>query len=129
MMKKHGQAAALRHLIPGVFVGALSLLLILLLVLSLWASWGIEFGAIDQHAVTCATTVVLALCAAQASLYVGAVGAVSLLIARQQGMDLVPHLPRVIAAYHFGYGLGSIRGWFDALVRGRPDPAFGRLTR
>ncbi|MGH6648936.1 glycosyltransferase family 2 protein [Aquabacterium sp.] len=129
VMKKHGQAAAWRHLIPGLFVGVLNLLLVLLFVLSLWASWGIEPGAVTQDAVARAVWVVLALCAAQALLYVGAVGAVCLLIARQQGMDLLPHLPRVIAAYHFGYGLGSIRGWFDALLRGRPDPAFGRLTR
>lgn len=129
VMKKHGQAAALRHLIPGVFVGVLNVLLVLLLVLSLWASWGIGPGAITHQAMVRAAWVLLALCAAQAVLYVGAVAAVCLLIARQQGFELLPHLPRVIAAYHFGYGLGSIRGWFDALVRGRPDPAFGRLTR
>lgn len=129
VMKKHGQAAAVRHLIPGLFVGVLSLWLVLLFVLSLWASWGIELGAISLPVVACAARGVLALCTAQVLLYAGAVGIVCLLIARQQGMDLLPHLPRVIAAYHFGYGLGSIRGWFDALVRGRPDPAFGRLTR
>lgn len=129
VMKKHGQAAAVRHLVPGVFVGVLSLLLGLLFVLSLWAIWGIELSAIPLPAVVCAARVALALCAAQVLLYAGAVGAVCVMIARQQGMDLLPHLPRVIAAYHFGYGLGSIRGWFDALVRGRPDPAFGRLTR
>lgn len=129
VMKKHGQAAALRHLIPAVFVGVLNLLLMALLVLSLWASWGIDAGAVTHEAVVRTAWVVLALCIAQALLYTVAVGAVSLSIARSQGADLLPHLPRVIAAYHFGYGLGSIRGWFDALLRGRPDPAFGRLTR
>jgi succinoglycan biosynthesis protein ExoA len=61
--------------------------------------------------------------------YALAVGAVSWVIARDQGQDLLPHLPRVIAAYHFGYGLGSVRGWYDVLLKGKPDPAFGRLTR
>ena len=58
-----------------------------------------------------------------------AVFAVSTAISREAGRDLWWHLPDVIAAYHFGYGLGSLRGWWDALVRRRPDPAFGRLTR
>ena len=62
-------------------------------------------------------------------LYVLAVGGISLQIARSEGQDLLPYLPAVIAAYHFGYGLGSLRGWYDVLVRGRPDPSFGRLTR
>lgn len=129
VMKKHGQAAALRHLVPAVFVGVLSLLLLMLFVLSLWSSWGAQLDAIPLQGVARAAWVVAALVAAQVVLYAAAVGAVCLLIARQQGLDLLPHLPRVIAAYHVGYGLGSIRGWFDALVRGRPDPAFGRLTR
>ncbi|MDE2402492.1 MAG: glycosyltransferase family 2 protein [Burkholderiales bacterium] len=119
VMKKHGQAAALRHLIPGLFVGSLLALLALFIVLSLWP------GQRGQSA----ALIVAVLLAVQGLLYVGAAGVISVLIARQQGLDLLPHLPRVIAAYHFGYGLGSLRGWWDALVRGRPDPAFGRLTR
>jgi succinoglycan biosynthesis protein ExoA len=64
-----------------------------------------------------------------ALLYGSAVLAVSWRISGVAGRDLFWHLPDVIAAYHFGYGLGSLSGWFDALVRGKPDPAFGRLTR
>ncbi|MES2091314.1 MAG: glycosyltransferase family 2 protein [Pseudomonadota bacterium] len=137
VMAKHGQAAALRHLIPGLFVAVLLGLLALMLILSLvayhnagtagtavtagngallnWPAWGMLL----------VSTVFTALVA----FYLSAVGVVSVLIARQQGFDLLPLLPRVIAAYHLGYGLGSLRGWFDALVRRRPDPAFGRLTR
>ena len=63
------------------------------------------------------------------TLYGLAVFTVSSAISRESGRDLFWHLPDVIAAYHFGYGLGSLRGWWDVLVRGRPDPAFGRLTR
>jgi succinoglycan biosynthesis protein ExoA len=129
VMKKHGQAASLRHLIPGVFVGVLLALLTLVVLLGLWTSVGIEPGSHGQHTLAWATLITSALFMAQALLYAAAVGAVSLLIARQRGMDLLPHLPRVIAAYHVGYGLGSLRGWWDAVVKGQPDPAFGRLTR
>jgi len=122
VMKKHGQAAAFRHLVPGVFAASLLGLAALLFVSGLAVSAG-------QSWAVWPTLVVATLLFAQVGLYAGAVSAVSLLIAREHGVDLLPQLPRVIAAYHLGYGLGSLRGWWDALVRGRPDPAFGRLTR
>ena len=159
VMAKHGQAAALRHLIPGLFVAALIGLLVLMLVLSLLAltltltlgpdaagdatvdaavnavanaaanGMAAAQGAVLLDWLAWGMPVVSTLFTALAGVYLAAVAAVSIAIARQQGLDLLPLLPRVIAAYHFGYGLGSIRGWFDALVRRRPDPAFGRLTR
>lgn len=115
VMHKHGQAASLRHLVPSLFVAALAALLVLAALSWPWSS---------VAAGTC-----LGLLGALAGLYAIAVGAVSVLIARQQGLDLLAHLPGVVAAYHLGYGLGSIRGWWDVLLKGRPDPAFGRLTR
>ncbi|MBI5924646.1 MAG: glycosyltransferase family 2 protein [Aquabacterium sp.] len=127
VMKKHGQAAALRHLIPGLFVGVMCLLLLLTAMGSL-AVFSLPSGAlrtaISWGTMACASTLIL-----QSILYGLAVYAISFSIARQQGRELMRHLPDVIAAYHFGYGLGSLRGWWDAIVRGRPDPAFGRLTR
>ncbi len=127
VMTKHGQAAALRHLIPGLFVGALMLLALLTLVGSLCV------GPMPLSAFRTALIWVTLLSAggllALAVAYGVAVYAISFSIARQQGRELFRHLPDVIAAYHFGYGLGSLRGWWDAIVRGRPDPAFGRLTR
>jgi hypothetical protein len=115
VMKKHGQAAALRHLVPGLFVAALMLAALLAVLGVLWAA--------------CVAWIGVAGVAGLVALYGPLVAWVSQRIAREAGSDLRPVLPKVIAAYHLGYGLGSLQGWWDALVRGRPDPAFGRLTR
>ena len=51
-------------------------------------------------------------------------------IAARAGWGLWWRLPGVIAAYHFGYGIGSLWGWFDVLrgaAAGRER--FARLTR
>ena len=137
VMKKHGQAASLRHLIPGLFVGVLGWLGLLTLAASLWAlaltaAGSAALPAAHQAASQAAhwlTLVPAGLFTLLALLYTVAVALVTALIAREAGADLARHLPGVIAAYHFGYGLGSLRGWWDALVKGQPDPAFGRLTR
>ncbi len=146
VMRKHGQAAALRHLVPGLFVGALIALALMMVVGLVWMLFAPGLSALNitdpswsrvaalgflsplwfASALTLAGAGGLLLLAL---LYGGAVLAVSLAIAREQGPGLLRHLPDVIAAYHLGYGLGSLRGWWDALVRRRPDPAFGRLTR
>jgi hypothetical protein len=128
VMLKHGQAAALRHLIPGLFVAVLILLLLVTLIgvpILMWAPLSPGLRETLTVVVTAAATLALL----QGWLYGTAVFWISWRIAREQGRDLRWQLPDVIAAYHFGYGLGSIRGWWDALVRRRPDPAFGRLTR
>lgn len=127
VMKKHGQAAALRHLIPGLFVGVLMLLALLTLVGSLSVG-PMPLGGL-RTAMIWGTLACAGGLLALSALYGVAVHVISFRIARQQGRELFRHLPDVIAAYHFGYGLGSLRGWWDAIVRGRPDPAFGRLTR
>ncbi len=131
VMRKHGQAASLRHLVPGLFVGAVLACALVALVMGAAAALGWPDAGNASHS---PWTVWVALAGAALALllcglYAMAVSALSLLIAGQQGLDLLPHLPRVMAAYHWGYGLGSLRGWWDALVRRRPDPAFGRLTR
>jgi len=132
VMRKHGQAAALRHLVPGLFVATLLALMLLTLLGSLAVSshaFGLTPGMALRKALIWVTLLSAGTLAALSLLYALAVGLISVQIARQQGRELLRHLPDVIAAYHFGYGLGSLRGWWDALVRGRPDPAFGRLTR
>ncbi len=108
VMKKHGQSASIRHLVPGGFVATLFLL-------SLLGAAGAPFAGWVLSAVVAS--------------YLGFVLGVSLAIAKQDGWDLLPLLPLVIAAYHVGYGIGSIRGAYDVFTRGTPDPAFGRLTR
>ncbi len=129
VMKKHGQAASLRHLIPGLFVGALMLLALVTLLSGLWLSSSIGPGMELSQAAQCTTWLAASLFGALALSYVGAVALVTGLIAKESGSELALHLPGVIGAYHFGYGLGSLRGWWDALFKGLPDPAFGRLTR
>ncbi len=107
VMKKHGQAASLRHLVPGLFVLAL-LLSLLLLPWSVWPLAGLLLA------------------------YGGVLLLASLSLAGQ-GAAVLWRAPAVIAAYHLGYGLGSVLGWLDVL-RGTPlqqagRSAFARLTR
>jgi succinoglycan biosynthesis protein ExoA len=128
VMKKHGQAAALRHLIPGLFVAAL-LLCMTLMVLGAVASGLLQPGANYRLAALGVAMLGAGGLLVLTLLYGTAVLVVSTVITRDAGKDLWWTLPDVIGAYHFGYGLGSLRGWWDVLVRGRPDPAFGRLTR
>ena len=128
VMKKHGQAAALRHLIPGLFVAALIVCLALLFAGSV-GSWFLPPAADYRLAMLWLAALGAGGLMLLTTLYGLAVAWVSGRIASECGRDLFWHLPDVIAAYHFGYGLGSLRGWWDVLVRGRPDPAFGRLTR
>ncbi|HEX5310169.1 glycosyltransferase family 2 protein [Aquabacterium sp.] len=128
VMKKHGQAAALRHLVPGLFVASLIGLLVLMLGfggLTLIASSASTLKWVSAWGTLVCSLGLMALCLT----YGLAVLLVSLSISRELGGRLLGQLPDVIAAYHFGYGLGSIRGWLDVWGRGRPNPTFGRLTR
>lgn len=107
VMKKHGQAAALRHLLPGLYVFVLGLMVVALpLGMPLAAPLGL------------------------AGLHAAAVVAASLLIAARSGWGLMPRLLAVVAAYHYGYGIGSLLGWVDVL-RGAPAgrARFAGLTR
>lgn len=107
VMRKHGRAASLRQLVPGLFVGACGALA------ALGLAWPLAWLALAELLL----------------LYVLFVAACSLAIAREAGRELLPRLPAVIVAYHVGYGLGSVRGWFDVLTRARPSAAYGVLTR
>ncbi len=107
VMRKHGQAAALRQLVPGLFVAALGA------ALGVWLLGGPGMPA-----------------AVLAGTYALAVAAASTAIAARAGWALWPRLPAVIAAYHLGYGLGSLVGWADVL-RGarRGGERYAGLTR
>jgi hypothetical protein len=108
VMKKHGQAASVRHAIPSVFVVMLGLALLA--------------GFLRQGM---GPFFVLA------GLYVLAVAAMTLMIAREgrHSIEVLLRIPAVIAAYHFGYGIGSIIGWWDVLRHGAGRPRFAKLTR
>ena len=107
VMRKHGQPAALRHLVPGLFVAALAVLGAAALA-----------GAPAWPA------------AALLGLYAAAALAASVAVAAGSSWRLLPRLPLVIAAYHFGYGIGSLLGWADVLAGAESGRAwFARLTR
>lgn len=107
VVRKHGQPASLRHLVPALFV--LSLVLSLLLTLA-----GLSH-LVWQGLAACYLAVVL----------LASVG-----IAARTRWAYLWRLPCVIAAYHFGYGIGSLAGWFDVMRGAQAGRArFGRLTR
>ena len=106
--KKHGQPAAWRHLVPALFVAGLAVLAMAALL-----------GAPAWPFILCLLG------------YVLAVGTVSALAACQASLKPAASacLPAVIGAYHFGYGIGSLFGWWD-VFRGRPArDRFAKLTR
>ena len=109
VIQKHRLPASIRHLVPGGFV--------LFLLLSAapapflpWARWGF---------LTLLGTYLLALLVA------------SFLTAMHSGQwRLLPVLPVVFPCYHFGYGIGFLRGVVDFVVlRRRGSASYNRLTR
>ena len=110
VMKKHGQAAALRHLLPAALVLAVCAGSLLAGMTGWW--WPL---------------------AALLATYAGAVFAMSAGVAasapRAGVFGLLLRLPAVIVTYHLAYGLGSLAGWADVL-RGRGGQArYANLTR
>ena len=108
VMKKHRQPASLRHLVPGGFVA----------LLAASALVAVAGGPARPLAV-----LVIA--------YVLSVAAMTLAVARSAHLDAAAALrvPAVIAAYHVGYGIGSLVGAWDALRHGRGRERFASLTR
>ncbi len=113
VMKKHGQAASVRHLIPGLFVLMLAL------------TGGAMLLGLGSEPL-------------KAMLGIYALGVLAMTVAvlrdttREHALPLAAMLqvPAVIAAYHYGYGIGSLVGWWHAL-QGAPARTgfFSRLTR
>ncbi|HTE91526.1 MAG TPA: glycosyltransferase family 2 protein [Terriglobales bacterium] len=108
VIRKHQTPASLRHLVPGAFVGSLSLLAALGLFWSP-AWWG---------------------AAGLATLYCAAALGASLVTAARTQWVLLPVLPVVVGCFHFGYGYGFLRGVLDlVLLQNAPDRQFVQLTR
>lgn len=107
VMTKHGQAAAWRQLVPGLFVLALGAGALVLP----WSFWPLAV-------LLAAYGAVLGLATASLAAHGGAV---------------LRRAPVVIATYHLAYGLGSVLGWLDVLRGVRAADArssrFARLTR
>ena len=105
VMKKHGQAAALRHRVPGLFVAGLGLTS-----LGALAGWPLALAV---------------LVAAYAALLLG----LSVTVASGSSWSLLWRLPFVIAAQQLGYGIGSLIGHWDAWRHGQGRERFAGLTR
>jgi len=108
VIKKHRLPASLRHLVPGGFVLTLALLA-LAAPFWPWAAW---------------------LCIAELACYLAFNIGASVMSCRKGGWGLLSTMPPVVAAYHFGYGLGFLRGLFDFMLRRKlKSGAFTALTR
>jgi glycosyltransferase involved in cell wall biosynthesis len=108
IMQKYRIPASLRHLVPGTFVFLL-LALVVLSLLWLPARW-LFLGITSCYAVA---TIVA-----------------SFSVASKNGWKLLPLLPIVFMCFHFGYGLGFVRGiWDFILLRRKTGSAVSELTR
>ncbi len=105
VLRKHGQPGAPRQLVPAAFVAAVA-------------------GSVALAAWTAVPLVALAVA------YAGYLALASA-AAAQAAMEwaLVPRLPATIAAFHFGYGLGTWRGLWDVARSRQPSAHFARITR
>jgi succinoglycan biosynthesis protein ExoA len=103
--KKHGQPAALRHRVPGLFVAALAGAALLAL-----AGWPLPLAVLSAA-------------------YAGLVLALSVSVAAGSSWDLLWRLPWVVAAQQLGYGIGSLAGHWDAWRHDRGRERFTGLTR
>ncbi len=106
VMKKHGQAAAWRHRVPGLFVAALALTTLLALAGAGMAPLLVLLGV-----------------------YALVLTGLSLAVASASSWALLWRLPLVVAAQQIGYGVGTLIGVWDAWRHGRGRDSFARLTR
>jgi len=108
VMHKHGQPASLRHAVPSVFVVMLALSMLM--------------------AVAGLSSRPLALVAGSYGLAVLAMTA-GIFASQRPSLPVLWRVPAVIAAYHVGYGIGSIIGWWDVFRHGEGRERFTKLTR
>jgi len=109
VIRKHRLPASWRHVVPGAFVAALALALL---------------AAPFSHTARVLT-------GALGGAYIAAsLGASLWTCARPGRWKYLPVMPLVFACYHFGYGIGFLRGVWDFLVvRRGGSGAFEGLTR
>jgi len=108
VIQKRKAAASPRQLVPGAFV----FLLVCLPLAGLWwrgATWA-WIGLVTTYFTT--------------SVFV------SIGIAAREGWRFLYALPLVFACYHFGYGIGTVRGMVDfVLLKRAPTLSYSNLTR
>lgn len=109
VVQKHRRPASWRHLVPGAFVAAL----------------GLTVAAAPFSAAARRAAVLLFVAYVAASLL-----ACLWTCLRPGRFRYLPVMPLVFACYHFGYGIGFLRGAWDFVIRrGHPTAAFEGLTR
>ena len=108
VMQKHGQAARWRQLAPlALVVGALGAA----------SAWPLGAGPLPLVALVVA--------------YATLVLSTSVAVAVGSRLDAAAawRVPAVVATYHLSYGIGSLEGWRDVLLRRRPAARQALLTR
>jgi hypothetical protein len=108
VLQKHKIPASMRHLVPGLFVA------------TLFALPGL--CALSSTAALLWSTLVTTYCVCSL--------VASVTTARRTGWCLILLLPFVFGCYHFGYGLGFLRGVVDFIILRRgPNVRYTTLTR
>jgi len=139
VIQKHKLPASIRHLVPGAFV-------LVLMVLFLLSAFRFLLSAFAPNSQLSALSIPLSIFsfpvsafsfqlfsfsfpAALAS-YLLAVLVASVLTAAKTEWKLLPVLPLVFPCYHFGYGIGFLRGiWDFVILRRGASVSFTNLTR
>ncbi|SPF37297.1 Glycosyl transferase, family 2 (fragment) [Candidatus Sulfopaludibacter sp. SbA4] len=116
VIRKHRTAASWRHLVPGGFVAANFVLLVLVL-------WTRLVGLSSQS-----RTPIQIWGLVGAVYFVSSIAA-SLWTARSRGWSALPLLPLVFAIYHFSYGLGFLVGVMHRPRTNLARERFAELTR
>jgi glycosyltransferase involved in cell wall biosynthesis len=108
VIQKHQLPASVRHLVPGFFIFALTMLPLL----GLWWSFALWCWL------------------ALLGVYIVSNASASLLTAARTQWRLLPVLPLAFACYHFGYGYGFLHGMWDfVLWRRGPTQSYSKITR
>jgi succinoglycan biosynthesis protein ExoA len=122
VIQKHKLPASWRHLVPGMFLMALALLFAGSVLCSLLSA-STRLPAAMSYLLWMAFFLVL-------GTYVLVVLVASILTSVKTKWKLFAILPLVFGCYHFGYGLGFLRGVVDFVVLRRgASKSFAKLTR
>ena len=118
IMQKHGRTPAIRQYVPAVFVAGMTLLIAAALIAALVGYQPVASLTRDALIVAAGSYLVVLLIA-------------SVTTAASYGWKLLPILPVTFAAYHTGYGIGFLLGFYDFVIRKRTRPRGGmaELTR
>lgn len=112
VIRKHKLPASWRHLVPGAFVLALALCLLTTVLCPLSS---VLCRTVAPSSVLCPLP--SAALAVLLPTYGVAVLAASVHTAWRTEWKLLPMLPLVFPCYHFGYGIGFLRGIWDFVIR------------